>query len=109
MKVTVLSSTKTNTSTASKYRIQSNIIAAIYIVYRDFLDRVQRKFGREKSDFGIELASGESDIPFLHEYFGDMDAHLLRKEREVQIKVSQWKFLNLKTNSLNYFKSCSCF
>lgn len=83
----MLSSTKTNTSTASKYRIQSNIIAAIYIVYRDFLDRVQRKFGREKSDFGIELASGDNDIPFLHEYFGDMDAHLLRKEREVQIKV----------------------
>lgn len=87
VKVTVLSSTKTNTSTASKYRIQSSIISAIYIVYRDFADRLQRKFGREKTDFKVEVPGGDHEVPFLLEYFGEMDAHLLRKEREIQIKV----------------------
>ncbi|CAL8070351.1 unnamed protein product [Orchesella dallaii] len=87
VKVTVLSSTKTNSTTASKYRIQSNIIAAIYIVYRDFLDRLQRKFGREKSGFQVEVASAPNEVPFLMEYFSEMDAHMLRKEREVQIKA----------------------
>jgi len=52
-KVCLLSSTKSATGDFSKYRIQSSSLAAIYIIFRDFLDRVKRKLGHEKPPLSV--------------------------------------------------------
>jgi len=85
-RVTILASTKVSTGTTSRYRIQSDFIAAIHLVFQDMLNRLQRKFGREPGSFEISLPDGE--IPLLNEYFLELDAHILRRRRDLQIKVS---------------------
>jgi hypothetical protein len=74
-----------NTESTSRYRIQSDSIAVIHLVFRDFLDRLQRKYGREKGSFEISLPATE--IPLLTEYFQELDAHIIRRRRDIQIKV----------------------
>ncbi|CAG7831161.1 unnamed protein product [Allacma fusca] len=85
-KVTLLASTKSSSSSASRYRVQSNSMAAMHIIFRDFLDRMNRKFNREKSELKITLVGVDNDVPLLNEYFSEIDAHILRRRREVQIK-----------------------
>ena len=84
-RVTLLASTKANTGTNSRYRIQSDSIAAIHLVFRDFLDRLQRKYGREVGSFIITLP--DTEIPLINEYFQELDDHILRRRRDAQIKV----------------------
>lgn len=87
-KVTLLASTKASSNNTSRYRVQSSSIAAVHIIFKDFLDRLSRKYNREKSDLKFSIVGLENEIPLLNEYFSEIDAHILRRRREIQIKVS---------------------
>jgi len=84
--VTILASTKHTTNDSSRYRIQSDCLASIYLIFRDFLHRLSRKLGT-KENLAVELIDVDNELPFLAEYFGEIDAHTLRRRRDVQIKV----------------------
>lgn len=88
----MLSSTKNASSEISKYRIQSQSLAAIFLIFRDFIDRVQRKMGREKGDLIVEPLGFDEEMTLLNEYFQEIDAHAMQRQRDAQIKVLiTWK------------------
>ena len=66
--VTVLSS-----KTSQRYRLQSDNLPALWVVIQTLEARLSRHFGDSKLDF-----SYSSSLP-LHEYFGEIEAHFLKR------------------------------
>lgn len=96
--VSLLSSTKNASSETSKYRIQSQSLAGIYVIFRDFLDRIQRKQGRDKAELVVEPLGFDQEIALLNDYFVEIDAHATQRQRDAQIKV----FINFSLSCTYY-------
>ncbi|XP_035705356.1 protein PTHB1-like isoform X2 [Folsomia candida] len=82
----LLSSTKNASSETSKYRIQAHTLAIIYVIFRDFIDRLNRKLGRDKTELVIEPLGLDEEMSLLTDYFQEIDAHAVQRQRDAQIQ-----------------------
>lgn len=104
----LLSSTKNASSETSKYRIQAHTLAIIYVIFRDFIDRLNRKLGRDKTELVIEPLGLDEEMSLLTDYFQEIDAHAVQRQRDAQIQVKLYirishTHIRIQSMADNYF------
>ncbi|XP_068235573.1 protein PTHB1 [Palaemon carinicauda] len=84
--ITILSSRTTN-----RYRLQSDSLAALWLILSEVIHRLKSYWGHSSRRDGEELELGVASAVPIHELFSEIDAHLMRRKKlyELQAQLVQ--------------------
>lgn len=84
--VTILSSRTTN-----RYRLQSDSLAALWLILSEVTQRLRSYWGHSSRKDGEELELGVASAVPVHELFSEIDAHFMRRKKlhELQAQLVQ--------------------